>query len=72
MYTRPASIAGWLMSGSPSQRSHTSLPVAVAQTMIEQLSVLNATRPSSTTAAVGPSSEVFVLHSRRPVAASML
>ena len=50
-------IAGMLMSGSPSQRFQTERPSTV-NTSSSQLSVLNTTNPSSTTAAVGPSSPV--------------
>ena len=69
MKTRPWLTAGMLISGSPSHFFQTGWPSTV-RTSNSQLSVLNTTWPSSTTAAVGPSSEVWYCQARVPSAAS--
>jgi hypothetical protein len=58
-----------LMSGSPSQRFQMARP-SVVITSSSQLSVLKATCPSPTTAAVGPSSVVWYCQATWPLSAS--
>jgi len=60
-------LAGWLISGSPSHSCHSTFPVDSSTTTTVQLSVLKATQPSSTTAAVGPSSLVLIFQARSPL-----
>ena len=59
-------MAGMLIKGSPSHFFQTDLPSGV-RISSSQLSVLNATYPSATTAAVGPSSLVRYCQSILPV-----
>ena len=63
-------IAVWAIKGSPSHRSQRARPVDASTTYTVQLSVLNATTPSATVAAVGPSSRVRWVQRGSPVAAS--
>ena len=62
-------MAGMLISGSPNHFFQTGLP-SVVRISNSQLSVLKATWPPSTTAAVGPSSVVRYCQSILPVLAS--
>src|SRR6266581_2669752 len=62
MNTRPSITAGWARSGSPNHFSQTTSPLAGPTTSKVQLSVLKTTKPSATTAAVGPSSVVPRCH----------
>ena len=69
MKIRPEPTAGMLISGSPSHFFQAGAPSTV-RTSSSQLSVLKTTKSSETTAAVGPSSEVWYCQATLPSAAS--